>query len=167
MLFGHIRGNALHLKLVGGAVCQMKRKGVYAWETVHFDRICECVCRCVRSSVVWRSMMWLFVFVDELVFICMCLLMAGSLPGLAHLLASPNQWHHRYSMTRLFLIAAAITAVTVEMRRQLSYTHIQAFSWSIWPSWLLDIMDVKMLIVTPVVLVGEGFKSIGIKWCVK
>lgn len=29
MLFGHIRRNALHLKLAGGAVCQIKRKGVY------------------------------------------------------------------------------------------------------------------------------------------
>lgn len=49
-----------------------------------------CVCVCESSSMVWKSMMWLFVFVDELVFICMCLLIAGSVPGPAHLLASPN-----------------------------------------------------------------------------
>lgn len=135
MLFGHIRRNAAHLKLAGGAVCQMKRKGVYAWETVRFDRICECVSVSVCAPV-WgcNSIMWLFAFAGERVFIWMCLLTGSSVPGPAHLLTSPNWWHHRNSMIRLFLIAAAIAAVTVAMGRpdslSLSHTHTQAFSWS-------------------------------------
>lgn len=119
--------------------------------------------------------MWLFVFVCKWVFICMCLLTPGIEPGPAHLLTSPNWWHHRNSMTRLFLIAAAIAAVTVAIGRPhsspLAYTF-KPFAGQIaepvfWPSQLLDIMDVKMLIVTTVVMVVEGFKSIWMKWCVK
>ncbi len=57
---------------------------------VLIEFVSACVCVCVCSSVGWKSIMWLFVFVGERVFICMCLLTAGSVPGPAHLLASPN-----------------------------------------------------------------------------
>lgn len=134
-----------------------------------------CACTCVCMCVYWKGATHLFVFVGKWVFICMCLLTAGSVPGPAHLLASPNWWHHRNSLTRLFLIAAAVAAVTVAMRRPHSvclylsslHTHtLKSFPGPTtepvsWPSRLLDIMDVKMLIVTTVVMVVQGFKSIG------
>lgn len=143
MLFGHIRRNTLHLKLAGGAVCQMKRIGVYAWLTVRFDGISEWLTVCVYVC-------GLFLLIGERVFICMCLLTGGSVPGPAHLFSSPNWWHHRNSMIRLILIAAAVAAVSVALGRPSSpvlhtHTHIEAFSlqelqrrfsdrWTLWMS---------------------------------
>lgn len=131
MLFGHIRRNSSHLKLAGGAACQMKRKGVYAWGKrciLNIEFVCVCVDE-LRCGLDERNV----AVCVRRVFVCMRLLTARSVPGPAHLLASQNWWHHRNSMTRLFLIAAAIAAVTVAMGRPRSFfslslprTHIQA-----------------------------------------
>lgn len=82
-------------------------------------------------------------------------------------------------MIRLFLIAAAITAVPVAMRRPLSsspslshcylHTHIQVCS----PEALSDHPTAghhgcqMFIIVTTVVMAVQGFKSIEMKWSVK
>lgn len=53
----------------------------------------------------------------------------------AHLLAPPNWWHHRKSMTRQFLAAAAIAAVSADFSC-CAHTHTQARAWFIWPARL-------------------------------
>lgn len=134
MLFGHIRRNSSHLKLAGGAACQMKRKGVYAWGKrciLNIEFVCVCVC---GRAAVWfgRNV----AVCARRVFICMRLLTAGSVPGPAHLLASQNWWHHRNSMTRLFLVAAAIAAVTVAMGRPRSFSLFPFHAHTLRLAWL-------------------------------
>lgn len=58
----------LHLKLAGGAVCQMKRKGVYACETVHFGRIRVWVR--VLSTLGRKCIMWLCLSASGYSFVC-------------------------------------------------------------------------------------------------
>lgn len=78
-------------------------EGAYAWETKQFERIYACLSLPLYGILIAGK---------KFIFCSMSLLMTGSIPGPVHLLFSPNQWHHRKSMTCLFLIAAATTAVT-------------------------------------------------------